>query len=740
MYPPDEHHHQANGGTGQVQVQIDPRQLPASFTITQARAADLGEHPRLLDGFLYVGATVLFSEPGLGKSMLAQAVEEHLAFGRPFGPWVPEKPCRCLVFDYEGDMRLASERSLTNTPWGLLPSDHGRPMPADIEYETEPRGHGFFERLAALEERLQFGVDQGQPYAYVRIDTMRLFMGAKPHGVNAYEWDAACLGRLNQLALRYGVVLVLIHHTNKAGEVSGSTGVAGSAVAVAQLKRNPDNDDECLLLSHKVRVDAPFRYPVVMDDRGRWEFTEDITPTQAAVSGIKRSVVNLLTSRGPRTMADIRDALPNCKPQAIKTALRRLRDEYVVQYRHGMWRFTQQMIAEHPACIECGEPMEVYEAGQRLHPTCHPSPEQTVTAAKWLGAVPAPAGPATAGPVEEPRTHPEHDDDHQEHDDVDALAPEEETEHPETQKWPAIRELQAGIAKSRMKPLPRVRGEERENRPWSLIAERLDGHFRSRAWEGALPEGTEHVILLDRNGSYMSACSSVPVAPNKLTHTGPLDVLERKNRAGLVQIENFEWTRTDIPHPLGRAVEKAAPGEPVWITTSHLEFLDQWAAKGIMPVVKVTDSWTGVRNTSLFEPFYKWSKMVREATSGDERVAAKQAMSRAIRSLHPRKARSPFWRPDWHKAILAQAAIRHWIKAYQAVEQGASLLQIGVVDEVAFAVPPGEDPKLWVPPGYRLGAGYGEVKHKELLVQGERVMSPVTVDQWQDRGRKKRGE
>jgi hypothetical protein len=374
---------------------IDPRNLPSSFTISQARAAELGEHPRLLDGFLYQGLTVLYSEPGLGKSMLAAAVEEHLAYGRPFGPWMPEHAHRCLVLDFEGDMRLASERSLTNTPWGLLPSDHGRPMPADIEYETEAPQGGFFERLDWLARRLEYGIQQGQPYSYVRVDTMRLFLGSKPHGVNAYEWDAMCLGRLNRMALHYNVALVLVHHTNKAGEVSGSTGVAGSAVVVAQLKRNPDNDDECLLLSHKVRVDAPFRYPVVMDDRGRWEFTEDITPTQAAVAGTKRAVVDLLTARGPRPMADIREALPDYSPQSLKTALRRLRDEYIVTYRHGTWQFTQQILQEHPKCIACGEAMEVYLPRQTMHPTCQPDEQEQATARKWLGlpSIPAPAEP-----------------------------------------------------------------------------------------------------------------------------------------------------------------------------------------------------------------------------------------------------------------------------------------------------------------------------------------------------------
>ncbi|MFJ3812591.1 AAA family ATPase [Streptomyces sp. NPDC090073] len=727
---------------------IDPRHLPTSFTISQARAADLGEHPRLLDGFLYQGLTVLYSEPGLGKSMLAAAVEEHLAYGRPFGRWTPERAYRCLVVDFEGDMRLASERSLTNTPWGLLPSDHGRPLQADIEYVTEVTAHGFFERLAWLEQRLEFGAQQGQPYAYIRIDTMRLFLGAKPHGVNAYEWDAACLGRMNRLALHYGVALVLVHHTNKAGEVSGSTGVAGSAVVVAQLKRNPDNDDECLLMSHKVRVDAPFRYPVVMDDRGRWEFTEDITPTQADLSGTKRAVVDLLTARGPKPMADIREALDGYSPHALKTALRRLRDEYIVIYRHGMWQFTQQAIQEHPKCLACGEPMEVYERGQTMHPTCSPDPAEQATAAKWLGlpTIPSPApAPEPPAVLEEPREHAEHQEQHNDEDETE--------EHPEAQRWPALMELQASVARSRMKPVKVIPKVERESTPWTIaVAESLDGHFRSRSWTGELPEGTEWVVLFDRNGSYMSAMSSVPVAPNRLTHTGALgkDRDARANFAGLFQILNFEWTDPRIPHPLGRTVEKVAPGEPVWINSSQMDFLDQWSRKKdtagnfIVPVADVVDSYTGRRNTSLFEKFYEWSRIVREQTSGEERVEAKRAMSRAVRSLHPKKARSPFWRPDWHKSVLGQSAIRHWIKAYQAVHapaDAATLLSIGATDEVAFAVPAGQDPTLWLPPGYKFGAGYGEVKHKELLVQGENVPCPVTVEQWLARGRgSRRGE
>lgn len=738
MYPSDGERTADEGGSSQMRT-IDPRNLPTSFTITEARTADLGEHPRLLDGLLYVGLTVLFSEPGLGKSMLAAAVEEHLAFGRPFGPWSPEHPCRCLVVDLEGDMRLASERSLANTPWGLLPSDHGRPMPTDIEYETEWPGGQFIEKYERLRERLETAHQEGQPYKYVRIDTLRLFLGGKPHGANAYEWDAFCLGKLNRLALWYDVALVVVHHTNKAGEVSGSTGVSGSAVVVAQLKRNPDNDDECLIMSHKVRVDAPFRWPVAMDDRGRWTFTEDLTPTQVQLSGTKRRLVDILTGQGPQEMKAFREALADVSANTIKAALRRLSGDGIARYTRGHWELSQSALAELPKCSVCGMGMEAYSPGMTYHPTCTPDPNMETVVRTWLGVptVPVPVpGPRADKPLAAP------DDDQAD------IEEDLEADHPEVHRYPSFAEMRKTIEASRMKPLPCVPKVERDNLPWTLFAERMDGAHSVKDWSGALPEGTEMVVILDRNGSFPSAMSSVPVAPNKLRHSGPLgaDPLARQNLAGAFQIECPSWTPDSlksgyaqyadkIPHPLGRL---AVPGELVWITGSHMELLDRLARDGVLPVVTVADSWTGRRNTSLFEGFYKWSRTVREETRGadlETREAAKKAISTAIRALHPKRARSPFYRPDWHKAITAQASVRHWIKAWAAVQAGDALLSIGATDEVAFAVPADAPAKnLWLPMGYKIGYAFGEVKHKEIHVAEEMHVSPVTVDQWKARG------
>lgn len=707
---------------------VDPKNLPTRFKLSDARRAELGEHPRLLDGLLYVGATVLYSEPGLGKSMLSGQLEEHLAYGRPFGGWIPDHPVRGLVLDFEGDMRQASERSLRMSPFGILRSDHGHDIEADIYYATEWPGESFWDRLDHLRKWLEAARDAGKPIGYVRIDTMRFFLGSKPPGSNAYDWDARCILQLNRLALDLDVCLVLVHHTNKSGELSGSTGVAGSATCVMQLKRNPDHDDECLLISHKVRVDAPFRHALAMDEQGRWTFTEAITPTQAQFGGVKRALINWLTSRGPSTIADLRGALPETSVNTIKSALRRLNDENVVRYRHGAWQLTAQTLAEHPKCQGCGTPMEQYEAGQHSHPTCTGEPFAAETVEKFLGPViPAQQGPVAA--AETPAGHPEPADDDEGQD-----------EHPEAQKFPSFNELKASVNRSKMHPVKVIDKPERETGPWPIITSRgdqLGGHFKTRRDCRPVPEGTTHALVLDRNGAFPSAMSSVPVAANRLVHTGPLSPLERKDKAGIFRVVVAEWDaeREKMPHPLGDAMLQTPDDDgAIWLVGPHLEYLDKLAAQGRMKVSRCLESWSGRRVTNLFEPFSAWARKLREETARadeDTKAAAKRAIVVAIRCIHRTdEGRSPFWRPDWHKAILAEASLRHWIVADKAVKAGAELLSIGATDEVTFAVPADADPELWVPEPYRLGAAFGQVKRKEIKVDGEYIPTPAPIEQW----------
>ncbi|MEU8950804.1 hypothetical protein [Streptomyces sp. NPDC048489] len=103
----------------------------------------------------------------------------------------------------------------------------------------------------------------------------------------------------------------------------------------------------------------------------------------------------------------------------------------------------------------------------------------------------------------------------------------------------------------------------------------------------------------------------VPLAPNRLLHTGPLEAFD-KTKAGIYLIEIPARTRTDMPHPLGRLIDRPDEQGRVWVTTPHLKQLERLHRDGHLaePAV-IHDSWTGKINESLFKPFYEAARSAR---------------------------------------------------------------------------------------------------------------------------------
>ncbi|MGW5209443.1 type II toxin-antitoxin system prevent-host-death family antitoxin [Streptomyces griseoincarnatus] len=333
-----------------------------------------------------------------------------------------------------------------------------------------------------------------------------------------------------------------------------------------------------------------------------------------------------------------------------------------------------------------------------------------------------------------------------EEDDRDGLVPGDEEDEPEGAVFPALRILKDAVARSKMHPIPVIRTEDRDSGPWPLISEDMDGeprwvhpdilltrvsHIKANGKRvrrdqlevpGSFGEGV--LCLIDRNGSYPSACSAVPLAPNKLLHTGPLDAFD-KTQAGIYLIDIPQWNRTDMPHPLGRIIERPDDQGRVWVTTPHIKQLEKLVREGHLPVAPtIHDSWTGKANESLFKPFYEATRKARTElvqAGGEPYKAYKTRLSIALRLLWPKRQeqRSPFWRPDWRMSMVAEASVRHWSVAFRAVQEGHTLLALRNVDAAVFWTPPGAPPST-----YRIGTGFGEVKAKfiqpgEIIPEGD---------------------
>lgn len=365
--------------------------------------------------------------------------------------------------------------------------------------------------------------------------------------------------------------------------------------------------------------------------------------------------------------------------------------------------------------------------GRRLAAALHDFNAPTPASAPTQAAAPAPAAAAMAAAEDA------EDGDGGRRDDDDGLVPGDEQDEPEGAVFPALRILKESVGRSKMHPIPVIRTEERESGPWPLVSEDMDGepgwvhpdvtstrvaHERNgkrvRRDQLDVPAsfGEGLMCLIDRNGSFPSACSAVPLAPNKLLHTGPLDVFD-KSQAGIYQITVLAWDYPAMPHPLGRLAERPDEQGRVWVTTPHIKMLERLHRDGHLtePLV-IHDSWTGKANESLFKPFYQATKEARAEliqAGGEPYKNYKTRLSIALRLLWPKRpeSRSPFWRPDWRMSMVAEASVRHWFSAFKAVQAGHTLIALRNVDAAIFWVP-----DQTAPDTYRVGTGFGEVKAK----------------------------
>ncbi|MEH0415928.1 DnaB-like helicase C-terminal domain-containing protein [Streptomyces sp. B21-083] len=355
----------------------------------------------------------------------------------------------------------------------------------------------------------------------------------------------------------------------------------------------------------------------------------------------------------------------------------------------------------------------------------------------------APGQPAAGGPTTDSGHVPDDEDDAE----AEAeLQPGDEEDEPEGAPFPALKILKDAVGRSKMHPIPVIRAEDRESGPWPLISEHMDGEprwvhpdvtstrvpfirengKRVRRDRLDVPDsfGEGVLCLIDRNGSYPSACSAVTVAPNKLLHTGPLAAFD-KATAGIYLIDIPEWNRPDMPHPLGRIIDRPDEQGRVWVTTPHMKLLAKLVREDrIAAMPAIHDSYTGKANESLFKPFYEASRKTRidlVQAGGAPYKAYKTRLSIALRLLWPKRKeqRSPFWRPDWRMSMVAEASVRHWIVAFKAVQEGHKLIALRNVDAAVFWTPPGTPPDT-----YRIGTAFGEVKAKfiqpgEMIPEGD---------------------
>jgi AAA domain-containing protein len=577
------------------------------------------------------GLNLLVSPPKTGKSWLKLAMEQAVAYGGQF-LGTPVGPARyVLSLALEDNARRVQNRARMLTPDHLVPAGRGN----GYQYHFTWPGQSAEEKIGWLEAYLELQRKAGDPFTLVTVDTLRKFIGPYSSGKNAYDQDNKMATRLNELGMEYDVGIVVPHHTNKiriSGEdegdwldrISGSAGLAGSSTTVMYLERSRGADTGVL---HTTSWDGEDQEIALRFTAGQWSRAEDLMPEEARRAGAVAQVLVTLRHLGPLTMAELINET-RCGAEAVRKACHRLQENGEVAYDPAskVWE---------RAVRDDGMPIVV----TLDNPPADVPPDPPVT---------PPPPPAAADQEEE--DYPDTEDEDMGTDTVkpgkspglawlkESVASKEDTLHPVMMIGRKHRELPAWEAAQKC-----TVGDHR----WIIQPELVDTY-----------SDDDPVWVLDRNGSYLSACSNVPLAPNVLTHTGREEY--DRTRAGIYLIEVPEWTSPRIGHPLGK---RAARHDEAWVATPQIETLIKLG----LPV-NIRNSFTGKRATNLFEPFYRQARDYRAEKMDTEELAVFKRCAYGLRFLWTKRTGSPFWRPDWWAAMVSEANSRHWWKAWRLLQ------------------------------------------------------------------------
>lgn len=221
----------------------DPNYLH-TVSMTELYQTSYKSRPPIIDGLLYVGVYILAGAPKIGKSFLVAQLAYHVSTGQKLWEY-DVRQGTVLYLALEDDFARIQNRMF-------------------MMYSVEDTDKLHFATIAGkigngLDEQLENFMREHPDTKLIIIDTMQKIREA---GGEAYSYasDYEIIGKLKQIADKYCICVLTVHHTRKqpAGDsfemISGTTGLLGCA-------------DGSLLMQKKKRTDLDATIDVVGRDQ-----------------------------------------------------------------------------------------------------------------------------------------------------------------------------------------------------------------------------------------------------------------------------------------------------------------------------------------------------------------------------------------------------------------------------------------------------------------------------------------
>lgn len=183
--------------------------------------------PPLIDGLLYTGTYLFVGAPKLGKSYLMAQLAYHISTGTPLWNYTVRKGM-VLYLALEDDYRRLQERL-----YRMFGTDGAENLFFSVS--AGQLGNG-------LDEQLTRFMQERPDTKLIIIDTLQK---VREVGGDNYSYanDYEIITRLKQFADKYGICILLVHHTRKQtaddkfNMISGTTGLLGAADGAFLLQK-----------------------------------------------------------------------------------------------------------------------------------------------------------------------------------------------------------------------------------------------------------------------------------------------------------------------------------------------------------------------------------------------------------------------------------------------------------------------------------------------------------------------
>ena len=175
--------------------------------------------PAVIENFLYPGVYLLAGAPKIGKSFLVAQIAYHVSVGKELWGYIVH-PGTVLYLALEDD-----ERRLQNRMFRMFDVEGT----SDLYFATHAKMIG-----RGLDEQLEGFIGEHRDTRLIIIDTLQKVRETVKDAYS-YANDYEVIGRLKTFAGKYGICVLLVHHTRKqpAGDsfemISGTTGLLGCA-------------------------------------------------------------------------------------------------------------------------------------------------------------------------------------------------------------------------------------------------------------------------------------------------------------------------------------------------------------------------------------------------------------------------------------------------------------------------------------------------------------------------------